>query len=128
MTEPRSAPSQPAARFFAQGEKLVVAKKSIVVDKERAHENLAKGAPPIEQDVTGVTGEVCGDSYQSPGKDGETCVPLRLGNEAVIAVPESRLERVDRSVGRSDGGGQSTSSPVSRETMTFWERVFGRKK
>ncbi len=87
-------------RMFAVGEKVRVAKKSHVIDRERANEGLADDDRiPIEQDVTGYEGEVCSQPYDSPMKDGTSCVPIRLPNDAVIGVPEDRVERV------GEGGG-----------------------
>jgi hypothetical protein len=113
-----------AARQFAQGEKVKVAKKSRVVDKEREHENVEPSTlPEIDQDVTGLTGEVYGESYYSD-KRGETLHPIMLPNGAVIAVPEKRLERADKSVRRNDGGGQSGLSGVSAATLEYWRKRF----
>jgi len=87
-------PSVAQNRQFAYGDRVRVAKKSRVVDKEREHENLSdEDKVPIDQDVTGLEGEVTGESYASTTKPGEYCVPIKLPNEAVIAVPEKRLER-----------------------------------
>ena len=101
--------------IFNVGEKVRVQKKSWVIDKERAQEGLpAEEKIPIEQNVTGETCEVTALPYWSEEK-GEYCVPLKLPNEAVISVPESRLER-------SAGG-----SP-SAETIAYWKEYFQKER
>lgn len=120
MTEP----VENQNRAFQHGEEVRIAKKTHVVDRDRAHEGQAPGVlPPIEQDMTGSEGRVDAQEYYSEEK-GEVFVPIRLRNEAVISVPESRLERVGPSGHRKDGGGQSGVSGVSAETLEFWRKVF----
>lgn len=83
-----------STRVFGIGESVRVSKKSRVVDKDRAGEGSPPGTlEPIDQDVTGLEGEVIGPAYESPLKDGAHCVPIKLANEAVIGVPVDRLER-----------------------------------
>ena len=82
--------------------------------------------PIIDQDVTGSEGEICGEPYVS-GEKQEVCVPIRLPNDAVISVPEKRLERADKSVRRMDGGGQTGMSGVSQESVEFWRDYFRSK-
>jgi len=85
-------------RTFVQGDSVKIAKKSHVIDREREHENLPEHARvPIEDDVTGIEGKIAGTPYESPAKGGEVCVPIELSSGAVLAVPESRLERVGQS-------------------------------
>jgi hypothetical protein len=107
-------------RFFKIGEKVRVAKKSHVIDRERDGEGLdPEDRVPIEEDVTGYEGEVCSQPYESPLKDGASCVPIRLPNDAVIGVPEDRIERE---------GERSRSFGWSARAAETWERVFGKKK
>lgn len=116
-----------AARWFAQGERVKVAKKSRVVDKEREFEGVDPASLPIiDQDVTGMEGEVYSESYYSEQR-GETLTPIMLGNGAVISVPEKRLERADKSRRHVDGGGQIGLSSVSKETLEFWRDYFRMK-
>jgi hypothetical protein len=106
-------------RFFKIGEKVKVAKKSHVIDRERDGEGLApEDRVPIEEDVTGYEGEVCSQPYESPLKDGTSCVPIRLANDAVIGVPEDRVERE----------GESRTFGWSKRFAESWDRVFGKKK
>ena len=114
-----------SSRPFAAGELVKVAKKSHVLDVERQHEGVdPAGLPPIDQDVTGMEGEICGEPYESIPKGGEVCVPIRVANGAVISVPEARLERAEKTAPRLDGGGQIGVSPLSRESYEFWKRHF----
>jgi hypothetical protein len=114
-----------SSRQFMTGEKVKVAKKTHVIDREREHEGATPGTlPPVEQDVTGMEGEICGEPYESQSKDGEVCVPIRVGNGAIIAVPEKRLERAERTSHRLDGGGQTGASPMSKESYEFWRKHF----
>jgi hypothetical protein len=107
-------------RFFRIGEKVRVAKKSHVIDRERDGEGLApEDRVPIEEDVTGYEGEVCSQPYESPMKDGTSCVPIRLPNDAVIGVPEDRIERE---------GESRRSFGWSARAAATWDRVFGKKK
>lgn len=103
--EPSNDPVEEATpKFLGLGERVRVARKSRVVDPHRAGEGVAPDVlDPIDQDVTGVEGEVCGPAYESPIKDGARCVPIKLANEAVIGVPEDRLER-PRGESRSRAG------------------------
>ena len=112
--------------MFRSGEEVVIKKQTRAVDKERAHEGQKPGTlPPIDQDLTGEHGAVCADSYFSEEK-GEMCIPIQLPNEAMVSVPESRLERVGPRAVTRDGGGQSMQSPLSPETLEFW-REFMKK-
>lgn len=122
-------------RIFALGERVRVAKKSRVVDKQRAQEGLPKDKkyrPPIDVDVTGISGEVCAPAYESPSRGGEIMVPIRLPNEAVIAVPEDRVERdappppreILKAEERAAFGEEKMGSSVSRETLEFWKKYF----
>jgi hypothetical protein len=84
-------------RDFRPGERVKIARKTRVVDKERANEGMhnipVKDRPELDVDVTGAGGEVVGGSYTSPSK-GELCVPVQLpGVSGPIAVRESSLER-----------------------------------
>jgi hypothetical protein len=107
-------------RFFKIGEKVRVAKKSHIIDRERDGEGLPpEERVPIEEDVTGYEGEVCSQPYESPLKDGASCVPIRLPNDAVIGVPEDRIERE---------GETSRSFGWSAKAAATWDRVFGKKK
>lgn len=109
----------PKNRLFKIGEKVRVAKRSHVIDREREGEGLApEDRVPIEQDVTGYEGEVCSQPYESPLKDGTSCIPIRLPNDAVIGVPEDRVERE----------GERRSFGWSKPFADTWERVFGKKK
>ena len=116
-------------RVFGLGERVKIAKKSWVVDRERSQEGLPQDdRAPIEQDMTGQECEVVGVPYWSEQK-GEVCVPLRLNNEAVISVPEERLERADRTrrkerLERTDGGPDSAGSAPSAETIRGWKKYF----
>lgn len=108
-------------RHFQIGDKVKVAKKSHVIDRERENEGLSpEDRVPIEEDVTGYEGEVCSQPYESPLKDGGSCVPIRLPNDAVIGVPEDRIERAGESKGRSFG--------FSNVSAALWNSVFGKKK
>ena len=102
------------------GDLVKVAKKSVVVDKERALEGIPEDQrTPLESDVTGVTGSVCGTPYFSKEK-GENCVPVRLRSGAVIAVPEGRLDKVP--------AGNSARIGYSPRYSRNHDRVFGGKK
>lgn len=106
-------------RFFEQGEKVRISKKSRVVDTDRAQEG-EKDLPPIDQDVTGCEGSIHAAPYESPMKDGEVCVPIRLKNGAIVGVPENRLE--------SAGSNKKIHSGVVTNLFRKgWERIFGRK-
>lgn len=108
-------------RAFAMGERVKIAKKSHVIDRERLHEGLAEAErEPIEADVTGAEGEVTAPPYENPQR-GETFVPMKLSNGAVVSVPESRLERVK--VGGSGSGGKA-SVGYSREYAKGYDRAF----
>lgn len=112
-------------RMYRFGEAVTIKKKTRVVDKKREHEGKAEGElRPIDQDITGESGNVCADAYFNEER-GEQMIPIRLPNEAMVSIPETRLERVDTSGAvRQDGGGQSSPSPVSPETVQFWEKHF----
>jgi len=114
------------SRLFVQGERLKIKKKSHVVDKERAHEELTpEEKVPIEYDVTGAECEVDGAPYSSPGKDGEICTPVRMQDGSLIGVPEDRLERVSNTPAREvDEDRMPNSSGVSKETVEFWREYF----
>jgi hypothetical protein len=103
-------------RNFGMGEKVRISKKSRVVDRARSMES---DKSPIDQDVTGAEGEVTAAPYESPLKDGECCVPIKLASGAVVGVPESRLEPA--SVSRSRAG-------YSRRYAEEHEKVFGNGK
>lgn len=107
--------------MLAFGEKVTIRKKSTVVDESRTQEGY--GPPedrrPINQDVTGQQGQVCGESYESPLKDGESCVPIRLRNGAIVGVPESRLGR---------GGAGKPRTGWTRKFAGAWLRIFGQTK
>lgn len=108
-------------RIFGMGGKVRIAKKSRVVDKGRAHEGLSEeDKHPIDQDVTGEEGEICGGEYQSTTKDGEYCVPIKLKNGAVVGVPETRLEPVQ--------AGRAPRSGYSRRYSENIEKIFKNKK
>ncbi len=110
--------------MFRFGETVRIKKKSRVVDKDRKHEGVdPKHLAPIDQDVSGEQWAVCADTYFSEER-GENMIPLKLGNEAMVSVPESRLERTGPRVVQRDGGGQSSPSPMNSETMEFWARHF----
>jgi hypothetical protein len=84
----------PTVRNFAQGQRVKIAKKTRVVDKERDQEGAKPGElPPVDVDVTGCEGVIKGSSYQSP-KTGKICTPVELPNGAIIAVDENKLENV----------------------------------
>jgi hypothetical protein len=112
-------------RFFDMGQKVKIAKKSRVVDKERLNEGLSPDdRVPIDQDVTGVEGEVCAPSYYN-AKRGEYLIPVRLPNEAIVCVPEQRLEKTGLKKARNlTEGGQSSPSPVTTENIEFWKQYF----
>lgn len=126
-------------RFFATGEKVKVAKKSRVVDKQRGQEGVARKScrskgpalPPIDVDAMGWEGEVCAGPYEN-AKRGEVLVPIRLPNQAVIAVPENRLERteaspppgVQRAMEQAAGPGGGGVGSVSPATIEFWRNHF----
>jgi len=121
-------------RVFGLGEKVKIAKKSWVVDRERSQEGLPQEERvPIEQDMTGQECEVTGFPYWSEEK-GEACVPIKLSNEAVISVPESRLERAHRHtptrerLERSDGVENRGGSAPSKETVEFWRKYFSEQE
>jgi hypothetical protein len=121
-------------RVFGLGEKLRVRKKSRLVDKDRLQEGSRASLPPLDVDVTGVEGEVCAPAYENAAR-GEVLVPIRLPNEAVIAVPEDRLERAGTppppSRQRAEERavlGEAVISPVSPETIKFFERYFGARR
>lgn len=126
-------------RFFAQDEKLRVVKKSRVYDKERRQEGIGskskrRKARVIDVDVTGAEGVVCGEPYHNP-KRGEIMVPIRLRNNAVIAVPEHRLERAEaqpptqaqRAEEQAVAGPAGGPGAVSPDTIKFWEEHFANK-
>lgn len=113
-------------RLFGMGEEVKIAKKSRVVDKERRHEGLAKkDRIPIDVDVTGVEGRVTAPPYWSE-KRGQVMVPIKLPNEAVVCVPEDRLEKVAKLPRNGDAGGGGGFAP-SRETVEFWREYFKRE-
>ncbi len=98
-----------------------IARESVIVDEKREQEGLSEAERiPIKQDVTGLEGEIAGGAYESPQKDGEVCVPIRLTSGAVVGVPESRLEPADNGTIRAGGG-----DPLYD---VGWDRVFGKKK
>lgn len=123
-------------RFFSVGEKVVVKKKTHLLDKERAHEGIPRDkktgkflthVEPIDENVTGIEGEVESGAYASPTKGGEWYVPMRLPTGGVISVPESRLERRSNTprMERSEG---SSRSFMSKETITFWRGYFRKEE
>ena len=121
-------------RIFGLGERVKIAKKSRVVDTERAQEGLPPDdRPAIDQDVTGIEGEVTGIPYESREK-GEVCVPIKLENEAVISVPESRLERTTRTP-RKERPERADDTPESphggfaptKDDIEFWRGYFNRR-
>lgn len=104
------------SRGFQPGERVKIARKTRVVDKERANEGMhdipVKDRPELNVDVTGAGGEVLAGSYRSPSKGGEICVPVQLpGVNGPIAVPESRLEREPGTGGSSSFGFVGPQSP-----------------
>ncbi len=104
---------------LADGDSVKVAKKSVVVDKDRIQEGLPEDQrTPLESDVTGVTGSVCGTPYFSKEK-GEMCVPVTLRSGAVIGVPESRLDVPT---------GNPARIGYSRRYADQHDRIFGKKK
>lgn len=116
-----------ANRFFNHGERVVVKKKTHLLDKERQHEGIPGDvkAEQIDENVTGIEGEVEAGSYASPTKGGEIYVPIRVGNGGVISVPESRLERMNNtpSARREPVMAPSVNS-VSKESIAFWRNYF----
>lgn len=112
-----------AKRLLLPGTRVKIARRSHVIDRERAHENLApEDRVPIEEEVTGLEGTVMSTPYESPSKGGEVCVPIEVGAGAVLGVPEDRLEPV----GPARGGRVTTGS--NPRYAAGWDRVFGRKK
>jgi hypothetical protein len=127
-SEPTAVISAPV--MFDRGEEVKIAKKSRLVDVARAHEDLTPEARvPIDMDVTGVQGRICGTPYHSTSKDGEVCVPIELGDGNVLGIPASRLERTSRTprTDASESIRQTGKSSVSMETMEFWEKHFKEK-
>lgn len=127
MSKKKTKKSEPAIEdsprtdILSLGQRVRVAKKSRVVDEHRAGE----GAPPdtlgpIDQDVTGVEGEVCGPAYESPIKNGAHCVPIKLDNEAVIGVPVDRLEQ--------PSGVSKSRAGYDRAYERGYEKAFGVRK
>lgn len=116
--------------IFAPGESVKIAKKSRVVDKARAHENLPPEARvPIDMDVTGVEGEVCGTPYHSSDKGGEVCVPIQMRDGNVLGVPAKRLERLTKTprLDSSESIRESGQSAMSAGSMKYWENHFRQK-
>lgn len=116
-------------RFFRTGEPVVVKKKTHLVDRERKHEGIPKDvvAQPIDENVTGVEGEVEGGAYQSPTKAGEWYVPIRVGNGGIISIPESRLERQSNTP-RTEHSAPSSASAMSKESIAFWRDYFRKEE
>lgn len=110
------------AQDLVDGTRVRIKKKSRVVDKDRINEGFRPGEPrpEIDQDVTGREGVVCGSPYDSPLKDGERCVPIRLAGGAVISVPENRL-------GRTSGESVSRAG-WSRSWDAAWDRFAGKTR
>jgi hypothetical protein len=107
-------------RAFVMDERVKIVKKSHVIDRERAHEGLAEAErEPIEADVTGAEGVVTAPPYENPQR-GETFVPIKLENGAVVSVPEKRLERVK--VGAGSRAGAKVG--YSREYEKGYDRAF----
>jgi hypothetical protein len=116
-----------AQRSLMPGTRVKIAKRSHVIDREREHENLApEDRIPIEAEVTGMEGTVMSTPYESPSKGGEVCVPIEVGNGAVLGVPENRLEPVGPAAGHHGRGRVATGT--NPRYAAGWERVFGRKK
>jgi hypothetical protein len=116
-----------ATRELLPGTRVKIAKRSHVVDRERAHENLPpEERIPIEAEVTGLEGTVMSTPYESPSKGGEICVPIEVGSGAVLGVPENRLEPVGPARGHSGSGRVATGS--NPRYAAGWDRVFGRRK
>lgn len=122
-------------RIFAHGEKVKIKKKSRLYDKDRKQEGAHPNElPPLDVDMTGVEGEVFAPSYENAWR-GEVLVPIKLPNEAVIAVPEDRLERTEapppisvlRAEERAAYGDTGGLGAVSPETVKFWEEYFANK-
>lgn len=124
--EETDTPLDDAPEVFPAGEEVKIARKAHVIDRERENEGLKEDKKvPLEMDVTGFKGYVCGMPYASKTKDGETCVPIDLGDGSVLAVPTKRLERVNRTPRREENAEQrGGSSPVGKETMEFWRKHF----
>lgn len=113
-------------RFFKLGERVVVKKKTHLVDREREHEGIPKDVTPeaIDENVTGIEGEVESGSYASPSKGGEVYVPIRVGNGGIISVPEGRLERTQNTPSAKREPVERGRSSVSREDLAFWRKYF----
>lgn len=113
-------------RFFQSGERVVVRKKTHLVDRERKHEGIPKGvrAEAIDESVMGIEGSVEGGAYQSPTKGGAWYVPIRVGNGGVISVPENRLERENKTPRVERSQDDPNSPAVSKETISFWRKYF----
>ncbi len=80
-------------RNFAVGETVRIARKSYVIDRERANENIPEDRKvPIEQDVTGVSGVVQDGDYPSEQRN-EHMIPVEISPGVILSVPEKRLER-----------------------------------
>ena len=117
--------STKAARNFKAGEEVRISKKSWVVDRERKHEGPGNLAP-IEDQITGLTGRVTGQTYASPVKDGEPHIMIQVGKGGLLGVPSDRLERTMRSTSMEHEPRTGKAS-VNRETIEFWRDYFKRE-
>jgi hypothetical protein len=117
-------------RFFQTGEKVVVKKKTHLLDVKREQEGIPKNvkAEPIDENVTGIEGEIEGAAYQSPTKGNQWMIPIRVGAGGIISIPEERLERQNRtpSLERNQDGGSTAS--MSKESISFWRKYFQQER
>jgi hypothetical protein len=121
---PSSVQAPSSRTNFAPGQKVRIAKKSFVIDKEREAEHLApEDRIPIEENVTGLEGEIAAPPYESPSKGNAVHIPIRVPEGGILGVPEDRLEAVEPA---SVSGGRVATGFTPRYAKG-WKRVFKKK-
>ena len=118
---PSSVQAPSSRTNFAPGQKVRIAKKSFVIDKEREAEHLApEDRIPIEEDVTGMEGEIAAPPYESPSKGNAVHIPIRVPEGGILGVPEDRLEAVEPA---SVSGGR-VATGYNPRFAAGWKKVF----
>lgn len=113
---------QPIPGTFERGARVRIS-KGRVVDEKREHEQIPEDQRiPIDEDVSGLEGNVIGPPYESKGK---LHVPVEVGTGGLLGVPEDRLEPV-RSAGTMSG--ERIVMGFNRRYEAGYDRAFAKKR
>jgi len=112
---------QPIPGTFESGARVRIS-KGRVVDEKREHEQIPPDQRiPIDEDVSGLEGNIIGPPYESKGK---LHVPVEVGTGGLLGVPEDRLEPV-RTATMS---GERFVTGFSRRYGAGYDRAFAKKR